>query len=218
MTTAFRTRSEAGRLLGQAVAEAVGDAECVVLALPRGGVAVARPVAQALHAPLDVLVVRKLGVPGHRELAMGALARDTVVRNADVIASLRIDEATFADVVEQERAVAAAREQAYRGVRPAVPLAGRTAVVVDDGVATGATARAAVAALRHREQDVPDRVVLALPVAPREALGELGPLVDVVVCLRTPSPFFAVGEWYHDFSQVSDEEVRELLASSVHDG
>lgn len=211
MSTVFADRIEAGRLLGDAVAAVVGEAPSVVLALPRGGVAVAKPVADALGAPLDVLVVRKIGVPGHRELAMGALARDTVVRNEDVISSLRIDETTFAQVVESERQVAAAREQDYRGVRPAVPLAGRTAIVVDDGVATGATARAAVQALRHREDDRPDRVLLALPVAPRDSLAELARLVDDVVCLQTPSPFYAVGEWYRDFSQVSDDHVRALL-------
>lgn len=207
----FVDRADAGRRLAAAVKQLLGDDPAVVLALPRGGVTVAVEVARVLHAPLDVLVVRKIGVPGHRELAMGALAAGTVVRNAEVIAALGIDEPTFARVVDEENAVAQARERAYRGVRKAVDLAGRTAVVVDDGLATGATARAAVQALRHRERDRPSRVVLAVPVAPPDTLHRLGALVDDTVCLLTPDPFYAVGEWYHHFDQVSDDQVTALL-------
>jgi predicted phosphoribosyltransferase len=214
----YADRAEAGRRLAAAVQQLLGDDPAVVLALPRGGVTVAAEVARVLHAPLDVLVVRKIGVPGHRELAMGALAGGTVVRNAEVISALGIDEPTFARVVEEETAVARARERAYRGVRPAVDLAGRTAVVVDDGLATGATARAAVQALRHREHDRPSRVVLAVPVAPPDTLHRLGSLVDATVCLLTPEPFYAVGEWYRHFDQVSDDQVTTLLAGdgTVH--
>lgn len=207
----FIDRADAGRRLSTAVREVVDGEPTVVLGLPRGGVTVAAEVAAALSAPLDVLVVRKIGVPGHRELAMGALAAGTVVRNVEVVHALGIDDPTFARVVEEERAVARAREQSYRGVRAAVSLDGHTAVVVDDGLATGATARAAVQALRHREQDRPARVVLAVPVAPRDSLADLAALVDEVVCLLIPEPFYAVGQWYDHFNQVSDDDVRRLL-------
>ncbi len=214
----FADRTEAGRALGRAVAQRRRDGEdMVVLGLARGGVTVAAEVARELGAPLDVLVVRKLGVPGHRELAMGALAAGSIVRNEDVLASLGIDEATLTRVVAEEQQVADQREQEYRGVRPSVALAGRTAVVVDDGLATGATARAAVRALRHRETDRPARVVLAVPVAPRDTLAVLSRDVDEVVCLQVPEPFYAVGEWYRDFSQVSDAEVRQVLAAQGAD-
>ena len=214
MTAAFSSRAEAGRLLGLAVAEALGAEPAIVLALPRGGVSVGAEVADALGCPLDVLVVRKVGVPGHRELAMGALAGGTVVRNHDVIASMGVDEATFEKVVAQERAIAQAREQSYRGIREAVSMAGRTAVVVDDGLATGATARAALTALRARGDDRPERVVLAVPVAPPDTLDLLAELCDDVVCLRAPRDFFAVGAWYTDFTQVDDAEVERLLQRS----
>lgn len=214
----FADRTEAGRALGREVATRRREAEeVVVLGLARGGVTVAAEVARELDAPLDVLVVRKLGVPGHRELAMGALAAGSIVRNEDVIASLGIDEATLARVVADERAVADQREREYRGVRPPVPLGGRTAVVVDDGLATGATARAAVRALRHRPADRPARVVLAVPVAPRDTLALLSREVDDVVCLQVPPLFYAVGEWYRDFSQVSDDQVRQVLAAHAAD-
>lgn len=213
MPSVFRDRTEAGRLLGAAVRDTLGErpGEAVVLGLPRGGVTVAAEVADVLHAPLDVLVVRKIGTPGQRELAMGALAAGTVVRNADVVHALGIDDATFDAAADAEREVAEARERSYRGIHAPTPLHGRTAVVVDDGLATGATARAAVMALRHRSDDRPRRVVLAVPVAPADGLADFARLVDDVVCLRTPRPFHAVGEWYRHFGQVSDDEVRELL-------
>lgn len=211
----FLDRADAGRRLGRAVADRLGrDADVVVLGLPRGGVTVAAEVAAALQAPLDVVVVRKLGVPGHRELAMGAIAGGTRVLNDDVVRSLRIDAATIDAVAAEEAEVAARREQDYRGVHPPVPLRGRVAVVVDDGLATGATARAAVQALRRRADDRPARLVLAVPVAPPDTLAELGALVDDTVCLLTPRPFFAVGEWYATFDQVQDEQVRALLAGA----
>lgn len=213
MTEPFADRAEAGRLLGAQVRERLGGQaeDVVVLGLPRGGVTVAAEVADVLGAPLDVLVVRKIGVPGQPELAMGALAGGTVVRNADVVHALGIDDATFEAAADAEREVAAARERTYRGIHAPTPLQGRTAVVVDDGLATGATARAAVLALRHREDDRPGRVILAVPVAPRDGLADLSRLVEEVICLRTPRPFYAVGEWYRRFGQVSDDEVRALL-------
>ena len=163
--------------LGQAVRDQLGaDAgDVVVLGLPRGGVSVAAPVARALDAPLDVLVVRKIGVPGQPELAMGALARDSVVRNTDVIAALRISDAAFDAAAAAERAVAEARERDYRGVHAHEALSGRVAVVTDDGLATGATARAAVQALTQSPDDRPARVVLAVPVAPADTLADSGP-------------------------------------------
>jgi putative phosphoribosyl transferase len=195
------------------VRDTLGEAglDAVVLGLPRGGVVVAAEVADALGAPLDVLVVRKIGAPGQPELAMGALAAGTVVRNADLVHALGIDDATFDAAADAEREVAHARERSYRGVLSPTPLRGRTAVVVDDGLATGATARAAVTALRHRGDDRPDRVVLAVPVAPRDGLLDMSRVVDDVVCLRTPHPFLAVGAWYRRFGQTSDDEVRALL-------
>jgi predicted phosphoribosyltransferase len=210
----FADRRDAGRRLGLAVREVVRHEPAVVLALPRGGVTVGAEVADVLGCPLDVLVVRKIGVPGHRELAMGALAGGTVIRNDDVIAAAGIGDATFEHVADQERRVATAREQAYRGVRAPVPLAGRVGVVVDDGLATGATARAALAALRARVDDPPARVVLAVPVAPPDTLDRLAQLCDDVVCLRTPRDFYAVGAWYADFAQVDDAEVESLLRRS----
>jgi predicted phosphoribosyltransferase len=208
----FADRRDAGHQLGAAVADLIGSEPAVVLALPRGGVSVGVQVAEVLGCPLDVLVVRKVGVPGHRELAMGALAGGTVVRNRDVIASVGVDEATFERVAAQELAVAQAREQSYRGIRTPVPVAGRTAIVVDDGLATGATARAALTALRARDEDRPARVVLAIPVAPPDTLDLLAALCDDVVCLRSPRDFYAVGAWYADFTQVDDAEVERLLA------
>lgn len=211
MHDVFADRRDAGRQLGSAVQQSIGQAPAVVLALPRGGVTVGAEVADVLGCPLDVLVVRKIGVPGHRELAMGALAGGTVVRNEDVVAAARIDEATFDEAADRERRVAQAREQAYRGVHPPTPLAGRVAVVVDDGLATGATARAALAALQARRDDRPSEVVLAVPVAPPDTLDRLASLCDRVVCLRTPRDFYAVGAWYADFTQVEDAEVERLL-------
>lgn len=213
MPSQFVDRADAGRVLGEAVRDSLGETpgDVVVLGLPRGGVAVAAEVADVLRAPLDVLVVRKIGVPGRPELAMGALAGGQVVTNADVVHALSIDERTFAAAAAEEREVADARERSYRGIQAALPLEGRTAVVVDDGLATGATARAAVMALRHRESDRPNRLVLAVPVAPTDTLTALAAIVDDVVCVRTPRDFHAVGLWYRDFRQVSDDEVRALL-------
>jgi putative phosphoribosyl transferase len=208
----FRDRSQAGTMLAERLGAYTGRPGVVVLGLPRGGVPVAFEVARALRAPLDVFVVRKLGVPGHEELAMGAIASGgTRVLNDEVIAGLGIDEVTIA------RAAAAAgqelerRERTYRGDRDPLDLAGRTVILVDDGLATGSTMRAAALAARAQN---PERLVVAVPVAAERTCAELRRDVDEVVCTSTPAPFHAVGAWYDDFAQTTDEEVRELLERS----
>ncbi|MGY1811731.1 phosphoribosyltransferase [Blastococcus sp. SYSU D00820] len=214
----FADRRDAGRVLAEQVAAACPPAdraagpEMVVLGLPRGGVVVAAEVARALAAPLDVLVVRKLGLPARPELAMGAIAAvgDGIetVRNAHVLARAGVDEATFAAVQERELAELRRRTAAYRGDRPPVPVEGRTVVLVDDGIATGATARAAVAAIR---QGRPAAVVLAVPVAAPSACADLAAQVDALVVAGAPAGFRAVGQAYADFGETSDEEVRAAL-------
>lgn len=213
MTPLFRDRTDAGRALAAALAHYVGRDDVVVLALPRGGVPVAYEVAQALGAPLDVFVVRKLGVPGHEELAMGAIATGGVlVLNDQVVSGLGIGEDTIRRVAEIEARELARREEAYRGERPAADVAGKVAVLVDDGLATGSTMRAAVAAVRLRN---PAGIVVAVPTGAAPTCAELGQEVDEVVCRATPEPFRAVGQSYKDFSQTSDDEVRDLLARSI---
>jgi len=209
MRTRFRDRVDAGRTLAAELGGYVGEAGVRVLALPRGGVPVAFEVARALRAPLDVFIVRKLGVPGHEEYAMGAIASGgTVVLSRDVIRGLGIDDATVQRVIELERRELARRERRYRGDRPPPDVAGRTVILVDDGLATGATMRAAVAALARQ---APKRLVVAVPVAAPDTCDELRAEVDEVVCAVTPEPFHAVGLWYDDFSQTTDEEVHDLL-------
>ncbi|MBT2511556.1 phosphoribosyltransferase [Streptomyces sp. ISL-98] len=207
----FTDRVDAGRRLAEALGHLAGE-KTVVLGLPRGGVPVAFEVAQALHAPLDVIVVRKLGVPYHRELAFGAIGEDQVrVISDDIVRRSGIAEEDIA-VVERAEAVELERQALrFRGNRPMLPLDGRTAIVVDDGVATGATAKAACQVVRAHGAA---RVVLAVPVAPPDAVAALRSAVDEVVCLSTPSAFRAVGEWYHDFSQTPDEEVIDLLGKA----
>lgn len=207
----FRDRREAGHLLGESLAAAHGS-EAIVLALPRGGVPVAYEVARRLGARLDILIVRKLGIPGHEEYAMGAIASGGVcVLNREVMRETGIPESALDAVLEREHRELERREQAYRGRRPALDVRGRTVVVVDDGLATGATMLAAVRALRQRE---PARLVVAVPVAPPDTCAALRQEADEVVCLRTPEPFHAVGLWYGAFPQTSDEEVQELLAAA----
>jgi putative phosphoribosyl transferase len=211
MDRMYANRTEAGRLLGKAVLERLGQEPAVVLGLPRGGVPVAAGVARALGCGLDLLVVRKVGVPSQPELAMGAVGPGGVtVRNADVLGMLPQAARQFETVAAQERAEVERRERAYRGKRAPLTLTGLTAVLVDDGVATGATLRAAIAAARALGAA---RVVVAVPVASAEAVRMLAALADEVICLEQPAFFMAVGQWYADFTQVSDEEVRELLAA-----
>jgi putative phosphoribosyl transferase len=208
-TAGYTDRSDAGRQLADQLAAFSGRADLTILGLPRGGVVTAAAVADALGAPLDVFCVRKLGVPWHPELAMGAVASGPVrVLNEDVVRQLRIRPEEIDEVSRQELVELARRETAYRGDRPPVPLAGRIVVLVDDGMATGATARAAAAAVRRLD---PARVVLAVPVAPEQALREITDAVDEIVCPLTPEPFEAVGRWYQDFRPTTDDQVRELL-------
>ncbi len=205
----FENRAHAGRLLGAQLAEFRGRPDVLVLGLPRGGVPVAFEVAQALGAPLDVYLVRKLGVPGHAELAMGAIASGGVrVINQAMLRSLRISPQQLDAVTRAEEAELRRQERVYRGDRPPPVVSGRTVILVDDGLATGATMQAAVAALRSAG---PEEAVVAVPVAPPETCAELEAEADRVVCAVTPEPFYAVGVWYRDFSQTSDDEVRELL-------
>lgn len=209
----FADRADAGRRLGLPLLSAgVGGPDVVVLGLPRGGVPVAAEVARVLHAPLDVLIVRKVGVPSRRELAMGAIGEGGVtVLNQEVLAGLGISPEEFAAVAARERDVVGRRLLLYRQGRTAVPLDGRTALVVDDGIATGSTARAACRVARARGAA---RVVLATPVAPPDRVPGLERDADEVVCLETPSPFYAVGQFYRDFSEVTDDEVTRVLAGA----
>lgn len=205
----LRDRAEAGRLLAHRLTRYADDPRVVVLALPRGGVPVAREVSLALHAPLDVFLVRKLGTPGHRELAMGALASGNVrVLNRDIVRGLAISAEQIDDVTRREAAELRRRETLYRKDLPPLDVRGKTVIVVDDGVATGATMRAGIHALRQLE---PVRIVLAIAVAPPDALHLLESAADEVVCLATPEPFRAISLHYDDFSQVSDEEVHAVL-------
>jgi putative phosphoribosyl transferase len=208
----FRDRFQAGRRLAGALAPYAGRPNLLVLALPRGGVPVGYEVARALNAPLDVMLVRKLGVPGHEELAMGAIASGGVrVLSGEVVAAFGISERVIATVAANEEQELRRREQVYRDDRPPPEVRGRTVILVDDGLATGSTMRAAAAALRVQH---PERLVVAVPVAPIETCAMLRTEVDDVVCALAPEPFFAVGNWYDDFSQLSDEAVRELLRSA----
>jgi erythromycin esterase-like protein/predicted phosphoribosyltransferase len=205
----FRERTHAGQLLAERLREYAGRDDVVVLGLPRGGVPVAYEVARALDAPLDVFLVRKLGVPGHEELALGAIATGgTRVLNQQVLDSIDIPEEWLGAIDAKERRELDRRERAYRGDRPPPDLTGRTVILVDDGLATGSTMWAAVHAVR---QDRPAKVVVAVPVAAPEVCEALRSQADEVVCLVTPGPFQAVGAWYEDFSQTTDEEVRDLL-------
>ncbi len=213
----FADRKEAGRALAAALAR-LQELDPVVLGLPRGGVPVAYEVAQALAAPLDVFVVRKLGVPWQPELAMGAIASGgVVVRNESVLAGMGDADETLERVKARELAELERRESVYRGGRPAVPLVGRTVIVVDDGLATGSSMKAAVKALRRAGVA---RIVVAVPVGPPDTCRQLEALADDVVCLERPAMFMAVGQWYEDFGQTQDEEVSELLglASSKNTG
>jgi putative phosphoribosyl transferase len=205
----FADRSDAGRRLAERLTHYTGRDDVVVLGLPRGGVPVAFEVARSLGVPLDVFVVRKLGVPGHEELAMGAIASGGVrVLNADVLAATLVPPEAVEAVAARELERLETQERAYRGERPARDVHGSVVILVDDGLATGATMRAAVAALRDRGAG---RIVVAVPTAPIETCEALRREVDEIVCALTPDPFMAVGLWYRDFAPVSDQQVRELL-------
>ncbi len=208
----FRDRTDAGQRLAHALERYRDREDVVVLALPRGGVPVGAEVAETLGAPLDVFVVRKIGVPGQPELAMGAIASgDVEVRNEDVLRHLNVSERAVRDVVERERAELERRERMYRHDRPPLDVAGKVVILVDDGLATGATMRAAVEALCRRD---PAAVVVAVPTAAEDTCDVFRTLVDDVVCLETPEPFLGVGRWYVDFAQVSDADVANLLRRS----
>ena len=208
----FRDRVHAGKFLAQHLQRFANRSDVLVLALPRGGVPVASEVANALGAPMDVFLVRKLGVPGHQELAMGAVASGGLrVVNDDVVRSLGIPPAAIDLVASQELAELGRREQVYRGDRPEPEIRGRTIILVDDGLATGSTMRAAAQALASRH---PAKIVVAVPIAAPETCDALAHEVDEVVCALTPEPFYAVGLWYEDFDQTTDDQVRALLADS----
>ena len=208
----FSDRAEAGKALARKLAAYAGRPDVLVLALPRGGVPVAFEVAKALDAPLDIFLVRKLGVPGHEELAMGAIASGGVrVLNRRVVNGHGIDADTIERATREEARELARREQLYRGARPFPKLTGKTVLLVDDGLATGATMRAAVAAVRTLK---PARVVVAVPVGPTDTCAVLAREADAVVCVTMPEPFFAVGQGYEKFSQTTDDEVRRLLMES----
>ncbi len=206
----FRDRAEAGKALAELVVQSVAGANALVLALPRGGVPVGFQIAQALHADLDVFLVRKLGLPGQEELALGAIASGGErVLNEDLIYELQIPGQLIDEITAREEAELKRREELYRGGRPALAVDGRTVVLVDDGLATGASMKAAVAALRLQE---PKRVIVAVPVAAREVFNEFRRHVAEIVCLHAPKHFTAVGVWYQDFAQVTDSDVQRLLS------
>jgi predicted phosphoribosyltransferase len=210
MITRFRDRVDAGRVLARELEDYKGRPDVLVLALPRGGVPVAFEVARELGVPLDVFVVRKLGMPGHEEYAIGAIATGGVrIINEEAISTFGVTDAEIEAVTAEERLELERRERRYRDGRAAPDIAGKTVILVDDGLATGSTMRAAVEALRQEE---PARVVVAVPTAAPETCQEIAALVDDMVCAMTPEPFYAVGLWYDDFGQTTDEEVHDLLA------
>ena len=212
MNRTFRNRREAGRLLAERLADHAGRPGLLVLALPRGGVPVGYEVAAALEAPFDVFVVRKVGVPGYEELAMGAVASGGKhVVNDEVVAALGLTEDQFAAAVAAGTAEVVRRERLYRGDRLPVDAHGRNVILVDDGLATGSTMRAASLAVRAQG---PESLTVAVPVAAEQTCKEFRADVDEIVCALTPEPFLAVGVWYDDFRPTSDDEVRELLAEA----
>jgi putative phosphoribosyl transferase len=213
MRTTFRDRSEAGHLLAERLPEYERRDNAIVLALPRGGVPVGFEIAMKLNLPLDVFVVRKLGVPGQRELAMGAIASGGVrVLNEDVLRAMPFAAATLADITAQETREVERRERDYRDGRPAPEVSGKTVILVDDGLATGATMLAAIAALRQKE---PAKIIIAVPVCPPETLEEIKRVADETVIPFAPDWFRGVGQFYEDFAQLGDEAVRVLLARAA---
>ena len=213
MNVPFENRAEAGQKLATKLSRYANRPDVLVLALPRGGVPVAYEVARTLRAPLDVFIVRKLGVPGYEELAMGAIASGGVrVMNDDIARNFDFPQTAIDSIVQREEAELRRRERLYRGNRPAPNVHGRTVILVDDGLATGSTMRAAAVALRRMG---PSKVIVAVPVAAPETCAEFRSEVDDVICFATPDPFMAVGAWYGDFSQTSDQEVRDLLEQAA---
>lgn len=211
----FRDRQDAGRKLALKLSAYANRSDVIVLALPRGGVPVAYEVARALNAPMDILIVRKLGVPGHEELAMGAIASSGVrVLNRDVVQMLRVPPEVIDVVVARELQELHRRERAYRGDRPAPQVRGHTVILIDDGLATGASMRAAVAGVRMQD---PARIVIAVPTAAMETCQAFQSEVDEIICATTPEPFDGVGHWYEDFSQTTDEEVHALLEEAARE-
>jgi predicted phosphoribosyltransferase len=209
MNKPFHDRREAGRLLAEKLSTYANRSDVMVLALPRGGVPVAYEVARTLNVPLDVFPVRKLGVPGHDELAMGAIAPGGVrILNDEVVRALGIPDYSIDAVAAKEQQELTRRERLYRGDRPPPEVRGKTVLLVDDGLATGATMLAAIKALRQQEAG---RIVVAVPIASPETCDQMRGHVDDIICAVTPEPFYAVGLWYENFSQTSDEEVRDLL-------
>jgi putative phosphoribosyl transferase len=213
MTIRLRNRIQAGQILASKLTDYANRTDVLVLGLPRGGVPVAFEVAKALNVPLDISLVRKLAVPGHKELAMGAIASGGVrVFNYDVVRWLGISSKTIDEVTAREERELQRRDRVYRGDRPRPDVINRTIILVDDGIATGSTIRAAIVILQQQQ---PEQIVVAVPVAPAQTCEELKSEVDKVVCLMTPEPFYAIGLWYENFEQTTDEEVRELLAKSL---
>jgi len=205
----FRNRKEAGQLLALELTDYADKKDCLILALPRGGVPVAQELSQALRLPLDILVVRKLGVPGHEELAMGAIASGGIrIINPQTLSALGIASGAVAEVERLELMEMQRRERIYRGNKVPLDVRDKTVILVDDGIATGATIRAAIASLRQRGVR---RIVVASPVAPESVVASLQTVADKVVCVMKPRDFGGVGWWYEDFSQTSDEEVRSIL-------
>ncbi|MBD2494549.1 phosphoribosyltransferase [Nostoc sp. FACHB-280] len=210
MTSKFRDRSDAGKMLAKKLTAYTNHPDLLVLGLPRGGVPVAYEIATSLNAPLDICLVRKLGVPSHEELAMGAIAAGGVrVLNYDVINNLGIDISTIDKVATQELRELQRRDRAYRGERPLPNIKNRTVILVDDGIATGSTMRAAIAVVKQQQ---PQRLIVAVPIAAPITCEELQAEVDEIVCLVMPESLYAIGLWYEDFSQTTDAEVRHLLA------
>ncbi len=206
----FRDRTDAGRKLADRLAAYANYPNAMVLALPRGGVPVAFEVAEALNLPLDIFVVRKLGLPGHEEFGIGAIASSGArVLNQDLIRQLSLSDEIIEHIVAREQRELERREQTYRGQRPVLDVRDRVIIIVDDGLATGSSMRAAIAALRQKR---PAKLIVAVPVGARATCSELAALADEAICLETPENFSAVGLWYNDFSQITDEEVIDLLA------
>ena len=209
----FRDRTEAGRKLAQKLKAYANREDVIVLGLPRGGVPVAFEVAKTLNAPLDVFLVRKLGVPGQKEFAMGAIASGGVrILNRKVIESLHISQEAIARTAAQEQRELERREYAYRGDRPSLDLSDRTVILVDDGLATGATMQAAAIAIRQQH---PKQIIAAVPVSAPKTCNEFRVKVDEIICAETPRPFIAVGVWYRNFAQTTDAQVQDLLLSAA---